>query len=218
MKDKEIKSEATSGVAPEATNDIPQTSSAAEVSTGSAGLGNSIRTAPIGGVGNLSPEASVPVIEVPVDKLQGIMDRMDGFDAQLKAKDAEIEALNQTVSSTRLAEAKANMDVDKRGRVHFKKIDGKTVIGWPSAPSEKIKNEIVFNPATNLPMGEILKSVYYFADGTESEMVDQIKLTRSTDRAHARILQDEGDYVVVEFEDKAVLDKPLRVHKSFLNA
>jgi len=199
----------------ETSNDTPKTSSAAEVSTGSAGA---IGTSPAGGVGNLSPEAPVPVIEVPVDKLQGMMDRMDSFEVQLKAKDAEIEALNQTVSSTRLAEAKANMDVDKRGRVHFKKIDGKAVIGWPSAPSDKIRNEIVFNPATNMPMGEILKSVYYFADGTESDMIDQIRMTRSTDRAHARILQDEGDYVVVEFEDKAILDKPLRVHKSFLNA
>lgn len=190
MKDENIKSE---------------TASAGEVSTGSAG---EVST---GSAADLSPAPSAPVVEVPVDKLQSIMDKMDE-----QAK--QIEALNQTVSSTRLAEAKANMDVDKRGRVHFKKIDGKTVIGWPAAPSDKIKNEIVFNPATNLPMGEILKSVYYFADGTESEMIDQIKLTRSTERSHARILQDEGDYVVVEFEDKAVLDKPLRVHKSFLNA
>lgn len=165
----------------------------------------------------IAPEVS-PTVEIPVDKLQSVMDRLDSIEADNKSKDAQIEALNQTVSATRLAEAKANLDVDKRPRVHFKKIDGKTVIGWPSGPSDKIKNEIVFNPNTNMPMGEILKSVYYFADGTESELIDQIRLTRSTDRAYARVTQDEGDFVTVEFEDKSVLETPIKIHKVFLNA
>lgn len=166
----------------------------------------------------LSTDQEVKTMEVPVDKLQAVMDKMEGFETALKEKDAQIEALNQTVSATRLAEAKANLDVDKRPRVHFKKIDGKTVVGWAEGPGPDVKNEVIFNPATNMPVGEVLKSTFYFADGTDSGLIDQIKLTRSTEQSYARIVKDDGEYVVVEFEDQEVATEPMRIKKVFLNA
>lgn len=153
------------------------------------------------------------VMEVPIEKMQGILDRLDKLETEKKSQAEEIAVLNQTVSKTRLDEAKANLDVDKRPRVHFKVIDGKVVIGWKTD-----KNEIIFNPSSNLPVGEVLKSTFYFADGTDSGSIDQIKLTRSTEQVHARVIEDLGDTAMLEFEDKSILDKPIQIHKRFWNA
>lgn len=160
-----------------------------------------------------------PVMEVPVDKMQSMLDRLDSMETRLTAKDSEIAALNQTVSQTRLQEAKANLDVDKRSRVHFKKVRGKVVVGWPESVGEDKKNELIYSPNNpSSPIGELLKCRYYYIDGTKSELIDQVELTRSSEQVFARIVEDKGNFVLVEFEDKSVLSTPIEVHKKYLNA
>lgn len=160
-----------------------------------------------------------PVMEVPVDKMQSMLDRMDSMEKRLTAKDSEIAALNQTVSQTRLQEAKANIDVDKRKRVHFKKVRGKVVIGWPESVGEDKKNELIYSPLNpSSPIGELLKCRYYFIDGTKSDLIDQVELTRSSEEVFARIVEDKGNFVVVEFEDKSVKSEPMEIHKKYVNA
>lgn len=159
-----------------------------------------------------------PKMEVPVEKMEAILGRLEALEAASKEKDKEIAALSQSVSKTKLDEAKANLDLDKRKRVHFKKLDGKVVIGWPESLGPEKKSEIIFNPNTNSPVGEILKSVYYFVDGTKSELIDQIKFFRSTEAEFARVVEDQGDYGVLEFENKDVLATPIKVHKKYWNA
>lgn len=157
------------------------------------------------------PQPEPATMEVPVDKMQEVLDRV----AELEKSN---QALRETVSSTRLQEAEEKQGEDKRPRVHFKIMDGKVVIGWPETVGPEKKNELIFNPSTNSPVGEILKSVYYYADGTKSELIDQIRFVRAQDVAYARLVQDDGDYGVLEFEDKSLVSEPMRIHKRFWNA
>lgn len=164
----------------------------------------------------VTPEESFPqeqptTMEVPVDKMQEVLDRV----AELEKSN---QALRETVSSTRLQEAEEKQDKDRRPRVHFKIMDGKVVIGWPESVGPEKRNELIFNPNTNSPMGEILKSVYYYADGTKSELIDQIRFIRATDVAYARVVKDDGDYGVIEFEDKSLVPESIRIHKRYWNA
>lgn len=171
---------------------------------------------PVENSGDVVETPQVPVdkpetVEVPVSQLQTILDKME-------KQGAEIEALKSIQSPTRMQEAEDKQTRDERPRVHFKLLEGKPVIGWPESIGPEKKNEVIFNPNTNSPMGEILKCVYYFADGTKTELIDQIRFTRATNVAYARVLQDDGDYGLLEFEDKSVYPDTIRVHKRFWNA
>lgn len=150
-------------------------------------------------------------MEVPVDKMEAIMERLDSLEKSNAT-------LRELASSTRLQEVEEKQGEDKRPRVSFKLMDGKVVIGWPETVGDEKKNELIFNPATNTPMGESVKSVYYFHDGTKSDLIDQMKFTRITDIAFARVIKDDGDYGVVEFENKSISSEPIRIHKKFWNA
>ena len=160
----------------------------------------------------VAPEApKEPVVEISVDKLQSVMDRMD-------ALEKSNAALRETVSSTRLHEAEEKQGVDARPRVHFKKLRDKVVIGWPEKVGEEKKSEIIFNSSTNMPVGEVLKCVYYLHDGTKTPLIDQIEFTRSSDLEFARVLEDTAEDGLLEFENKAIADKPLRIPKKYWNA
>jgi len=160
-----------------------------------------------------------PKMEVPVDKMQTILEKVESLEKRLSDKDSEIAALNQTVSQTRLQEARANIDVDKRPRVHFKKVRGKVVIGWPESVGEDKKNELIFSPSNpSSPVGEALKCRFYYLDGTKSEMLDQVELTRANEQVFARVIQDNGNSALLEFEDKSVASEPIEIHKKYWNA
>lgn len=164
------------------------------------------------------PEAPT-TMEVPVDKMQALFKSMEDLTKRLDDKDREIAALNESVSAQRLSEARAKGDLDKRPRYHFKKLHGKVVIGWPETIGEDKINQWVFSPSNpTAPIGEILKCRYYLLDGTKTELIDQIELSRSTEQVFARAVEDLGNEVVVEFEDKSISSEPLKVHKKFLNA
>lgn len=154
---------------------------------------------------------SEPIVEVKASQLESILD-------QLKTLKESNDALEKTVSKTRLDEAKAESGFDKRSRVHFKVMEGKVIIGWPSGVGPDKKNEIIFNPATNMPIGEIVKSVYYFADDTKTELIDQIRFVRLTELAFARVVSEDEEYGLLDFEDKALVPEPIKIHKRFWNA
>lgn len=166
-------------------------------------------TAPVEPVKAPEPE----MVTVPASQLKTVLDKVEALEKSSQEDRKTISALEQTVSKTKLDEAKASADQDKRARVHFKLIDGKPVVGWKS-----VKNEVIFNPTTNMPMGEKLTAIFYFPDGTDSGEIDQIKLTRATGQAYARVVEDAGDEGLLEFEDKSLFDKALRIHKRFWNA
>lgn len=170
------------------------------------------RVVPAAGTGVTQKVEEPVMMEVSVAKMQDMLIQMDNMKV-------DIAALNATVSDVKLKEAKAVLEVDKRPRVHFKKVKGKVVIGWPETVGEDKKNELIYS-ATNpgSPVGEILKCRYYYIDGTKSDMLDQIELTRSTDQVFARVIQDLGNSAIMEFEDKSVAVAPIEIHKKFWNA
>lgn len=162
----------------------------------------------------VTPEVPTPVsptVEISVDKMQAVLDRVD-------ALEKSNAALRETVSSTRLHEAEEKQGLDARPRVHFKKLRDKVVIGWPEKVGEEKKSEILFNPATNMPIGEVLKCVYYLHDGTKTDLLDQIEFTRSNEFEYARVLEDSAEDGLLEFENKAISATPLRISKKFWNA
>lgn len=162
----------------------------------------------------VTPEVSTPVsptVEISVDKMQAVLDRLDGLEKSNAA-------LRETVSSTRLREAEEKQGTDMRPRVHFKKLQGKVVIGWPDKLGDEKKSEIIFNPTNNNPVGEVLKCVYYLHDGTKTALIDQIEFTKSNELEFARVIEDGTDDGLVEFENKAISATPLRISKKFWNA
>lgn len=152
-----------------------------------------------------------PTVEISVDKMQAVLDRLDGLEKSNAA-------LRETVSSTRLHEAEEKQGADMRPRVHFKKLYDKVVIGWPDVLGEEKKAEIIFNPTNNNPVGEVLKCVYYLHDGTKTPLIDQIEFTKANDLEYARVLEDTAEDGLLEFENKAVSTTPLRIPKKFWNA
>lgn len=154
---------------------------------------------------------------LPVKTIEAMLARLESIEKAREEDQKKIKILESVASETRLKEARVNLDEDKRQRVHFKKIDNKVVIGWPEGVGEDKVNEIVFNNEGR-PVGELLKCRFSFLDGTKSELIDQYNLTRSNDYVFARILEDKGNYVTLEFEDKSISDKVIEVHKKFLNA
>lgn len=158
-------------------------------------------------------------MEVSVSMMQTLLDNQKSLEERLDNKDKEIKALNSVVSETRLKEAVAKEGVDTRSRVHFKKLRGKVVVGWPETIGEDKKNEWIFAPGNpSVPMGELLKCRYYYVDGEKSEMVDQVELFRSNELVFARVVEDRGDTALLEFEDKSVASEPIEIHKKFWNA
>lgn len=153
-----------------------------------------------------------PTMEVPVGTMAEVIESIE----ELKQSNA---ALRETVSKTRLEEAEAKQDSDQRPRVHFKIMDDQPIIGWPETIGEEKKSEIVINATNNQPVGEILKSVYYYLNGEKSALIDQVRFTRVTDMAYARVVEDLGDFGLLEFEDpKFATKEPVKIHKRFWNA
>lgn len=160
------------------------------------------------------PEVSAPedkTVEVKESQLAAVLEMVE-------KQSKEIETLKSTVSSVRYKEAEERLGKDNRSRVHFKVLRGNVVVGWPDKGSPDKRNELLVNPTNNLPVGEILKSKYYFVDGTESDMIDQVEFVRSSDLEYARITQDHGETVEVEFENKGIVPNTITVNKKFLNA
>jgi len=164
-----------------------------------------------------APQQKPETMTLPVKTIEAMLARLESIEKAREEDQKKIKILESVASETRLKEARVNLDEDKRQRVHFKKIDNKVVIGWPEGVGEDKVNEIVFNNEGR-PVGELLKCRFSFLDGTKSELIDQYNLTRSNDYAYARVLDDKGNFVILEFEDKSISDKTIEVHKKFLNA
>jgi|WetSurMetagenome_2_1015567.scaffolds.fasta_scaffold214066_2 hypothetical protein len=170
--------------------------------------------------GSTTPTNEKPKMEVSVETLQNLLDTVEGLKKAREENNKKIIALESIASQTRLQEAKAVMDEDKRPRVHFKKIQQGVVVGWPSKKEEpdKVKNEILINPTNNNPMGEIIKIKYKLVDGTETDFLDYVEFVRCTDLVFARVLEDRGNSALLEFEDKSIKAEPIEVKKVFFNA
>lgn len=126
-------------------------------------------------------------------------------------KTAELEAITQRLndleaiqSQTRLDEQRENSKKTGYQTAFLKVFQGKIVVKWKSEAQK-----IITNPTTNVPVGEVLQSRYYFIDGTDSGIVDQVLFTRAEDRVAVSIIEDRANTVKVKFDHLVTVDKDL---------
>jgi len=170
----------------------------------------------------ISPPMEQPIsntpakIEVDAGLLQKILDNQEALQ-----KDNAL--LRQSVSQNKLIEAENKAKPKQMPQAFLKVFMGKAVIGWKSE-----RAEYVYSPGfSSAPVGEILKSRYYFADGTDSGVVDQVLFTREDARLWGSIIEDKNASVIFKperFESadqdlikNFVMPKSMEIRKDFLN-
>lgn len=146
--------------------------------------------------------------------------------SELKAMMDDIRDLKGAVSAQKLEESVKSNAPKSLPTAFLKIFMEKIVVGWKSE-----KAELMYHPSnSNVPVGEVLKATYFFIDGTDSGVVDQILFTRAEDRVNVSIAEDLGSTVKVRFDeiigsdptlkDRLSLPKelePYEIRKDFLN-
>ena len=143
-----------------------------------------------------SSQSQVPnesTVTVKKDELSAILERL--------------KILEQTASQNDLEEARSKNRPAELPSAYLKVFMDKIVIGWKSE-----RPEMVYNPMNpNSIVGEILKSKYFFFDGSDSGTKDQVLFTRAEDRVMVRILSDDGLKVKIRFEKLITSNEDLKV-------
>ena len=166
-----------------------------------------------GNTGEGTPPKKKNTVEVDADVLKKIMDDQATMQGQIATLTEDNKILEDSVSQSRLDEAKGKRKVKALPRAHLKRLEGKLIISWESYPG----NKVVKNSSTGRVVGEILKGKYHFLGGGDTGFIDQTTFTDSNDLVYVRIKRDLGEKVVVEFEDKKVYAELLEIHKDFIN-
>jgi len=175
--------------------------------------------------------------EVPVEKpVAPVIPTVDPeLFAQMMARMTALEqrntVLEQAVSKNDLLAAQAKNKPAATPTAYLKVLQGKVVVSWKSE-----KAQYLFNPSNpEAAIGEILKARYFFIDGTDSGIIDQVEFTRAGDKVIADVLEgwkaikdSEVKEVTLHFKELVTTDEDLRVkfvmpadykiNKNFLNA
>jgi len=131
---------------------------------------------------------------------------------QNKKLEQELAILRQSVSQARLAQAENKVRPKEKPRVYLKVFNGKIVTSWKSEKQEYLHSQV-----TGQVIGEILKARYYYIDGTDSGIVDQVMFTRCDDQVWARIVETRENTFLLDFEDKSKFEGILEINKAFAN-
>lgn len=155
------------------------------------------------------------VVEPEVEKVSISKETLERILSQLDKNTEQMAILRESVSSSKLTQAENKRKPDQLPKAYLKVFQGKLVVSWKSE-----KAEMIFHPLNpNVPTGEILKATYYFQDGTDSGVIDQVLFTRCEDRAVVRILEGinalkNPDHVnlKVRFEELITSDDSVRAN------
>lgn len=162
------------------------------------------------------PNADLP--ELPPGYVAVKQESLDEVIERLEDQQAEIDSLK-----TGMRESSIPVKGEKKKlfpRVHLKiwtEGDSRKVItSWKSSK----RNRIMYSESSGMPMGEILKATYYFADGGDTGEIDQIMFTRLNDIAYGTVIEEYPDRntVLVKLEDSTLSATPIEVNKIYLNA
>lgn len=123
------------------------------------------------------PAPVVQQVTIPAETLERILKQLDDNAAEMKI-------LRQAASTSRLTQAENKNKPKELPLGYLKVLNGKTVISWKSAKAETLRHPQ--NP--DMVVGEVLKAVYYFLEGGDSGIVDQVDFTRCEDRVTFRFL------------------------------
>lgn len=146
-------------------------------------------------------------IKKPGKESQKIVMDKETFD-KIMANQAELMKqvgyLRESVNQGRLSEAENKANPKELKRV-FLKVWGRdqgqrvrVINGWKSGP----QNKIIRNPQTNMPVGEVLQSNYFFLGGGETGLIEQVEFTRTEESIPARVVKDISPTEwIIKFED-----------------
>lgn len=171
------------------------------------------------------------VVQLPADVLQRILGQLDAQDALIAKQGQELNVLRDSVSQGKLLDAQNKNKPAEMPKAYLKVFMGKTVIGWKTE-----KAEMLYHPNNpNVPVGEVLKGRYFFLEGGDSDVVDQVLFTRCEDRVIVRLTNTKEELrdpnlreVTIQFEqlitsdeelqaNYQLPDKQIQINKNFLN-
>jgi hypothetical protein len=146
--------------------------------------------------------------------------------SELKSMMDDIRDLKGAVSAQKLEESVKSNAPKTLPSAFLKIFMEKIVVGWKSE-----KAELMYHPSnSNVPVGEVLKATYFFVDGTDSGVIDQVLFTRAEDRVNVSIVEDLGTSVKIRFDSITSSDstlserlqmpkdlEPYEIRKDFLN-
>ena len=151
--------------------------------------------------------------------------------ARMDALESRNKILEQAVSRNDLLEAQNKNKPAATPTAYLKVLNGKIVVSWKSE-----KAQYLFNPSNpEAAIGEILKATYFFIDGTNSGVIDQVEFTRTGDKVIADVVEgwkaikdSEVKEVTLHFKELITTDEDLKakfvmpadykINKNFLNA
>ena len=151
--------------------------------------------------------------------------------ARMTALENRNSILEQAVSKNDLLAAQAKNKPAATPTAYLKVLNGKVVVSWKSE-----KAQYLFNPSNpEAAIGEILKATYFFIDGTNSGVIDQVEFTRTGDKVIADVVEgwkaikdSEVKEVTLHFKELITTDEDLKakfvmppdykINKNFLNA
>lgn len=129
------------------------------------------------------PDPVVETVSIPKDTLAKILSQLDSYDAALKKNEEQISVLRESVSQGKLLAAEDKRKPDEKPRALLAVFNGKVVTGWKTYVADVISSPL--NP--DVGVGENLKSIYTYMDGTESGPTDQVLFTRNYNRVMVTI-------------------------------
>jgi len=151
--------------------------------------------------------------------------------ARMDALEKRNSILEEAVSKNDLIAAQNKNKPAATPSAYLKVLNGKVVTSWKSE-----KAQMLFNPTNpEVTVGEILKARYFFSDGTDSGVIDQVEFTRATDKVLADVVEgwkaikdSEVKEVTLHFRELITTDEELKksfvmpadtkINKNFLNA
>lgn len=138
---------------------------------------------------------------VKTSDLNAVLDRMENMEN-------EVNILRSATNKNKLADAdqKAGKGVDKRPRMHLKRVNGKLVFGWKG----RDESEVVRRNKVDVRMGEIMKMHIMLFDTNENgqqveEVIDMTELSSSKDLVFFRALSKPFEVTDPKDEEKTIL-------------
>lgn len=171
--------------------------------------------------GAQSGDAGIPkpsTMEIPVDKMQAIMDRLELLEEADAAKSTEIEVLREAAQRGRLEEAEGKRKPKGPPKATLMVHNGKVVVGFHMSKPGTPGHQYVFHPQNLIvPAGEDLKIKLDYLDGSESATVPYVEFIRTKERAQVSKVGENGVNWLVKFEDSTIYDQQLEIDPQFLN-
>lgn len=159
------------------------------------------------------PNEAPKKIEVDPGVLSGILGKLESLEKSNSEKQEQIETLRDAVGRYKLEQAESKMKPTGLPSAKLMLYEGKVVVAF-----EMVKNKYTYNPlAPNTVVGEDLKIIMTYLDGTKSPEVSYNEFFNTKPRVEVVKVGGGSDTWLVEFVDKSISEKQLEILVKYLN-